>query len=106
MTKTRRKFTQEERFAKRCRRSKVTIGKVELDAKAGILYGEVVGIRDVVTFQGKSVQEVEQAFRESVNNYLAFCRTAGNNRKNPGWQTQGVTGGVAVVGRSGPLARC
>ena len=50
------------------------IGKVEFDADAGLLHGEVVGIRDVVTFQGKSIEEVRQAFRDSVDDYLAFCR--------------------------------
>jgi len=50
------------------------IGKVEFDADARILHGEVIGIRDVVTFQGRSVEEVEKAFRESVDDYLAFCK--------------------------------
>lgn len=30
------------------------IGEVEFDSEANILHGEVVGIRDVVTFQGRS----------------------------------------------------
>jgi predicted HicB family RNase H-like nuclease len=59
------------------------IGKVELDPDAGILHGEVVGIRDVVTFQGESVQEVERAFRESVDDYLAFCRSRGEQPDKP-----------------------
>jgi predicted HicB family RNase H-like nuclease len=59
------------------------IGKVELDAEAGILHGEVIGIRDVVTFQGTSVDEVEKAFRESVDDYLAFCRQRGEQPDKP-----------------------
>ena len=43
------------------------IGKVELDADAGLLHGEVIGIRDVITFQGRSVAQVQRAFRESVD---------------------------------------
>ncbi len=50
------------------------IGKVEFDAEAHLFHGEVVGIRDVVTFQGESVAELEQAFRDSVDDYLDFCR--------------------------------
>ena len=49
-------------------------GKVEYDAEANILHGEVLGIRDVVTFQAKSVDELQKAFRDSVDDYLAFCR--------------------------------
>lgn len=50
------------------------LGRVEFDEKAAILHGEVVGIRDVVTFQAKSAAKVEKAFRESVDDYLAFCK--------------------------------
>ena len=47
---------------------------VDLDEEAGILHGEVVGTRDVITFQARSVDELEQAFRDSVDDYLAFCK--------------------------------
>ncbi|WKZ43357.1 MAG: type II toxin-antitoxin system HicB family antitoxin [Anaerolineales bacterium] len=49
------------------------IGKVEIDDEAGILYGEVINVRDVITFEGTSVDEVQQAFQESVDDYLDFC---------------------------------
>jgi len=49
-------------------------GHVEFDDEAGIFHGEVLDLRDVITFQGKSVEELERAFRESVDDYLAFCQ--------------------------------
>ena len=48
-------------------------GYAEFDDEAGIFHGEVLDLRDVITFQGKSVEEIDQAFRESVNDYLEFC---------------------------------
>ena len=48
-------------------------GYVEFDDEAGMFHGEVLDLRDVITFQGKSVEEIEQAFRDSVNDYLEFC---------------------------------
>ena len=48
--------------------------KVEFDDEAMIFHGEVIGIRDVVTFQGKSVKEIEKAFRDSVDDYLDLCK--------------------------------
>lgn len=48
-------------------------GRVEFDDEAGIFHGEVVDLRDVVTFQGKSVKELERAFRDSIDDYLEFC---------------------------------
>jgi predicted HicB family RNase H-like nuclease len=59
------------------------VGKVEFDPDARILHGEVVGIRDVVTFQGRTVDEVEKAFRNSVDDYLAFCKKRGEQPDKP-----------------------
>lgn len=46
---------------------------VTVDETAGIIHGEVAGISDVVTFQGSSPKELAAAFRDSVDDYLAFC---------------------------------
>ncbi len=59
------------------------IGKVELDEEAGILHGEVINTRDVITFQGQTVEEITQAFRDSVNDYLDFCKERGENPEKP-----------------------
>ena len=50
------------------------IGHVEYDDNAKIFHGEVVGLKDTITFQGKSVEELEEAFHDSVNDYLAWCK--------------------------------
>jgi predicted HicB family RNase H-like nuclease len=50
------------------------IGQVEFDNEACIFHGEVINLRDVVTFQGRSVRELQKAFRESIEDYLEFCR--------------------------------
>ena len=47
--------------------------KVELDEEAGVFHGEVINTRDVITFQGTSVEELKQAFEDSVDDYLEFC---------------------------------
>jgi predicted HicB family RNase H-like nuclease len=59
------------------------IGKVEIDDEAGILHGEVINIRDVITFEGTSVDEIHQAFRESVDDYLDFCAQRGESPEKP-----------------------
>jgi len=41
------------------------IGQVVFDNDANIFHGEVLNIRDVVTFQGQSVDEIRQAFHLS-----------------------------------------
>ena len=59
------------------------IGKVEVDEEAGILHGEVINVRDVITFEGESVETVKKAFQESVDDYLAFCAERGEAPEKP-----------------------
>lgn len=58
-------------------------GRVELDPEAGIFHGEVIDTRDVITFQGTSVEEIGHAFRESVDDYLDFCAQRGEEPDRP-----------------------
>jgi predicted HicB family RNase H-like nuclease len=57
--------------------------RVEFDDDAMIFHGEVIGIRDVVTFQGKSVKEIEKAFHDSVDDYLDLCKGRGETPDKP-----------------------
>jgi len=59
------------------------IGKVEFDSEAEIFHGEVINIRDVITFEGSSVEELNQAFRDSVDDYLEFCTLRGEEPEKP-----------------------
>jgi len=52
-------------------------GKAEYDDEAETFYGEVIGVRDVVTFKGFSVKELQKSFKESIDDYLAFCERMG-----------------------------
>jgi predicted HicB family RNase H-like nuclease len=58
-------------------------GYVEFDSDAGIFHGEVLDTRDVITFQGKSVKEIRRAFRDSIEDYLEFCRERGEQPDKP-----------------------
>ena len=43
----------------------------------------MIGLRDVITFQGTSVAEVTEAFHDSVDDYLAFCSERGESPEKP-----------------------
>ena len=58
-------------------------GHVEFDADAGIFHGEVLDTRDVITFQGMTVNQIKKAFRESVEDYLKFCAERGEEPDKP-----------------------
>lgn len=44
------------------------------DGDSTVFSRTVSNIRDVVTFEGDTLLEAEQAFRDSVDDYLAFCQ--------------------------------
>ncbi len=58
-------------------------GHVEYDDEARIFHGEVLDLRDVITFQGKNVEELEKAFRQSIDDYLEFCEQRGEEPDKP-----------------------
>ncbi|MDR3019478.1 MAG: type II toxin-antitoxin system HicB family antitoxin [Treponema sp.] len=58
-------------------------GKTEYDDEAGVFHGEVIGLRDVVTFRGTSVKELQKSFKESIDDYLAFCERMGKTPDVP-----------------------
>ncbi len=57
--------------------------KVEFDGDANIFHGEVINLRDVITFEGESVSELKKAFMDSVDDYLAFCAERGEEPEKP-----------------------
>ena len=59
------------------------VATVELDAEAGLLHGEIINLSDVVTFQGRSIDELRQAFKESVEDYLEACAEFGKEPEKP-----------------------
>lgn len=47
--------------------------RIEFDDEDRIFVGHLAGIRDIVGFHGSSVDELEGAFHEAVDDYLAHC---------------------------------
>jgi predicted HicB family RNase H-like nuclease len=59
------------------------LGIVEYDAEAKLFHGDVINTRDVITFQGTTVAEIEKAFKESIEDYLAWCKEDGVEPEKP-----------------------
>jgi predicted HicB family RNase H-like nuclease len=59
------------------------IGVIEYDDQAGIFHGEVINLRDVITFQGECVDELRDALKDSVEDYLEFCADRGEEPEKP-----------------------
>ena len=56
---------------------------VKFDEKTESFYGEVINTRDVITFQGRSVAELKRAFKDSIEDYLEFCRQRNEEPDKP-----------------------
>jgi predicted HicB family RNase H-like nuclease len=52
-------------------------GQITYDDEARIFHGTVIGMKDIITFEGRTSAEIEQAFKDSIDDYLAFCARLG-----------------------------
>lgn len=51
--------------------------KVEYDAHDHIFVGRLIGIKDIVVFDGSTVEALERRFKESVDHYLMASEKLG-----------------------------
>lgn len=58
-------------------------GSFEYDPDADIFHGDVLHINDVVTFQGRSIDELKTALAESIEVYLEYCAKKGRKPEKP-----------------------
>ena len=58
-----------------------TAGPVDFDD--GTFSGTVAGLRDVIHFEGTTAAELEQAFSDSIDDYLEFCAELGRSPDKP-----------------------
>ena len=50
---------------------------VHFSAEDEIFYGKILGINDLVSFEGSSVKELKKSFHEAVDDYLETCAHVG-----------------------------
>jgi predicted HicB family RNase H-like nuclease len=50
---------------------------VHFSSEDDVFYGKLLGIDDLVNFEGASVKELKKAFHESVEDYLVTCEELG-----------------------------
>jgi len=49
------------------------IGSVQFSAEDNVFFGKIEGINDLVTFEGETVQELNDAFRYVVEEHIKDC---------------------------------
>ena len=58
-------------------------GIVEFDDEEDVFYGKVINLRDLITFEGTTVVQLRKSFRDSVDDYLEFCASRGEEPEKP-----------------------
>tara|TARA_R110000850_G_scaffold12930_1_gene42676 strand:- start:166 stop:534 length:369 start_codon:yes stop_codon:yes gene_type:complete len=59
------------------------IGSIEHDLDRGLLYGKLLFIQDLVTYEAESLRGLDQEFRVSVDEYLKDCADMGIKPNKP-----------------------
>ena len=59
------------------------IGQFRYEDGDEAFHGTVVGLRDVIHFQGTCVSELRQSLEDSVEDYLAWCAEEGVTPEKP-----------------------
>ena len=53
------------------------VGSVEFSEEDRLFFGKVLGIRSVISYDGKNAQELVEDFHGAVDDYLAMCAAEG-----------------------------
>jgi predicted HicB family RNase H-like nuclease len=64
-------------------RYKNYLASVAFSAEDNVFYGKILGINDVVVFEGSSVDELLAAFQEATDDYLETCITLHKSPDKP-----------------------
>lgn len=56
---------------------------VEYDEDDKLWYGTLDGIKDLVNFHAFEIENIEQEFRNAVDDYLVFCKEVGKVPEKP-----------------------
>lgn len=58
-------------------------GSIEADAESEVLFGKLLFVNDLVTYEGENVVALKEAFVEAVEDYLETCSELGVNPERP-----------------------
>lgn len=51
------------------------VATINYSAEDEVFFGKVIGLNDLILFEGTSVTELKQAFAEAVEDYLETCKS-------------------------------
>ena len=58
-------------------------GSVDFSEEDNVFFGKIEGINALVNYEGESVSELKNAFKEAQDDYLKFCETENITPEKP-----------------------
>jgi len=58
-------------------------GSIEISIEDGCLHGQILFIDDLITYEGKTIPELNKEFSSSVDRYLEYCDKTGKSANKP-----------------------
>jgi len=58
-------------------------GSIEYSKEDGLLYGKVLGIRGLISYEGSTGLELEEDFKASIDDYLELCKAKDVKAEKP-----------------------
>lgn len=52
-------------------------GKIEYSAEDKVIYGKIMGIHSLISFESESATDIETEFHNAVDDYLSYCKEEG-----------------------------
>ncbi|MFP4026092.1 MAG: type II toxin-antitoxin system HicB family antitoxin [Thiohalospira sp.] len=58
-------------------------GTIEYSKEDDLLFGKVLGIQGLISYEGKTGKALEKDFKEAIDDYLIDCKNKGINPEKP-----------------------
>lgn len=58
-------------------------GSIEYSPEDSLLYGKVLGIRGLISYEGETGKLLEKDFQEAIDIYLSDCKAEGKTPEKP-----------------------
>lgn len=52
-------------------------GKIEYSVEDKVIYGKIMGIHSLISFESESATDIETEFHNAVDDYLSYCEEEG-----------------------------
>ncbi|MEQ8688915.1 MAG: type II toxin-antitoxin system HicB family antitoxin [Imperialibacter sp.] len=58
-------------------------GSIEYSPEDNLLYGKVLGVRGLLSFEGETGKLLEEDFKDAIDTYLSDCKSQGKMPEKP-----------------------